>query len=102
MGLVFGLLWLFTGFLQGVHGQGVYDSVPLQVYMSLGLGMFERLGVSAGLYVSRTRSTCLWDSVCLRDPVSLQVYMSLGLGMFEGLGVSAGLHVSRTVCPSNG
>ena len=24
MGLVFGLLWLFTGFLQGVHGQGVY------------------------------------------------------------------------------
>ncbi|TKS86256.1 hypothetical protein D9C73_020373 [Collichthys lucidus] len=24
MGLVFGLLWLFTGFLQSVHGQGVY------------------------------------------------------------------------------
>lgn len=24
MGLVFGLLWLFTGFLQGAHGQGVY------------------------------------------------------------------------------
>lgn len=24
MGLVFGLLWLITGFLQGVHGQGVY------------------------------------------------------------------------------
>lgn len=24
MGLVFGLLWLFTGFLQGVRGQGVY------------------------------------------------------------------------------
>lgn len=24
MGSVFGLLWLFTGFLQGVHGQGVY------------------------------------------------------------------------------
>ena len=24
MGLVLRLLWLFTGFLQGVHGQGVY------------------------------------------------------------------------------
>jgi len=24
MGLVFGLLWLFTGFLQGARGQGVY------------------------------------------------------------------------------
>lgn len=24
MGLLFGLLWLFTSFLQGVHGQGVY------------------------------------------------------------------------------
>lgn len=24
MCLVFGLLWLITGFLQGVHGQGVY------------------------------------------------------------------------------
>lgn len=24
MGLVLGLLWLFTGFLQGAHGQGVY------------------------------------------------------------------------------
>lgn len=24
MGSVFGLLWLFTGFLQGAHGQGVY------------------------------------------------------------------------------
>lgn len=24
MGSVFGLLWLFTGVLQGVHGQGVY------------------------------------------------------------------------------
>lgn len=24
MGLVVGLLWLVTGFLQGVHGQGVY------------------------------------------------------------------------------
>jgi len=24
MSLVFGLLWLFTSILQGVHGQGVY------------------------------------------------------------------------------
>lgn len=32
MGVVFGLLWLFTGFLQGVHGQGVYgkDVISIQ------------------------------------------------------------------------
>lgn len=32
MGLLFGLLWLFTSFLQGVHSQGVYgkDGVHLQ------------------------------------------------------------------------
>lgn len=31
MGLVFGLLWLFTGFLQGVHGQGVYGKDTVHI-----------------------------------------------------------------------
>ncbi|KAM7403795.1 hypothetical protein PAMA_004297 [Pampus argenteus] len=34
MGLVFGLLWLFTGFLQGVHGQGVYAPPTVRIVHS--------------------------------------------------------------------
>ncbi|XP_041827265.1 MAM domain-containing glycosylphosphatidylinositol anchor protein 2 [Melanotaenia boesemani] len=34
MGLVFGLLWLFTSFLQGVHGQGVYASPTVRIVHS--------------------------------------------------------------------
>ncbi|XP_026196154.1 MAM domain-containing glycosylphosphatidylinositol anchor protein 2 isoform X2 [Anabas testudineus] len=34
MGLVFGLLWLFTGFLQAVHGQGVYAPPTAQIVPS--------------------------------------------------------------------
>lgn len=33
MGLVFGLLWLFTGFLQGVHGQGVYGKDVINIQL---------------------------------------------------------------------
>uniref|UniRef100_A0A1A8RUY0 MAM domain containing 1 n=2 Tax=Nothobranchius rachovii TaxID=451742 RepID=A0A1A8RUY0_9TELE len=31
MGLLFGLLWLITSFLQGVHGQGVYASPTVRI-----------------------------------------------------------------------
>ncbi|XP_078134261.1 MAM domain-containing glycosylphosphatidylinositol anchor protein 2 [Sander vitreus] len=34
MGLMFGLLWLFTGFLQGVHGQGVYAPPTVRIVHS--------------------------------------------------------------------
>ncbi|XP_040916690.1 MAM domain-containing glycosylphosphatidylinositol anchor protein 2 isoform X3 [Toxotes jaculatrix] len=34
MGLVFGLLWLFTGFLQGVRGQGVYAPPTVRIVHS--------------------------------------------------------------------
>ncbi|XP_051254884.1 MAM domain-containing glycosylphosphatidylinositol anchor protein 2 [Dicentrarchus labrax] len=34
MGLVFGLLWLFTGFLQGAHGQGVYAPPTVRIVHS--------------------------------------------------------------------
>ncbi|XP_072221770.1 MAM domain-containing glycosylphosphatidylinositol anchor protein 2 [Leuresthes tenuis] len=34
MSLVFGLLWLFTSILQGVHGQGVYASPTVQIVYS--------------------------------------------------------------------
>ncbi|XP_037551175.1 MAM domain-containing glycosylphosphatidylinositol anchor protein 2 isoform X1 [Nematolebias whitei] len=34
MGLLFGLLWLFTSFLQGVHGQGVYASPTVRIVQS--------------------------------------------------------------------
>ncbi|XP_042244412.1 MAM domain-containing glycosylphosphatidylinositol anchor protein 2 [Thunnus maccoyii] len=34
MGSVFGLLWLFTGFLQGVHGQGVYAPPTVRIVHS--------------------------------------------------------------------
>ncbi|KAM7376464.1 hypothetical protein PAMP_006195 [Pampus punctatissimus] len=34
MGLVFGFLWLFTGFLQGVHGQGVYAPPTVRIVHS--------------------------------------------------------------------
>ncbi|XP_030575161.1 MAM domain-containing glycosylphosphatidylinositol anchor protein 2 isoform X1 [Archocentrus centrarchus] len=34
MGLVFGLLWLFTGYLQGVHGQGVYAPPTVRIVHS--------------------------------------------------------------------
>lgn len=35
MGLVLGLLWLFTGFLQGVRGQGVYGEYVTNINLTL-------------------------------------------------------------------
>lgn len=34
MGLVLGLLWLFTGIVQGVHGQGVYGKDVITISLT--------------------------------------------------------------------
>ncbi|KAM4723741.1 MAM domain-containing glycosylphosphatidylinositol anchor protein 2 isoform 2-T2 [Anableps anableps] len=57
MGLLFGLLWLFTSFLQGVHSQGVYASPTVRIVHAGQACNVEEEQYSERVYIIREGET---------------------------------------------
>ncbi|KAM3850288.1 MAM domain-containing glycosylphosphatidylinositol anchor protein 2-like, partial [Diretmus argenteus] len=89
MGLVVGLLWLVTGFLQGVHGQGVYAPPTVRIVHSGHACNVEEERYSERVYTIREGETLELQCLVTGHPRPLIRWTKTAGGASDRLGDSS-------------